>query len=498
MPKYNIIALLIVFCCAQLSAQTKSDSLILEAYVFEQDGIGFVRGVEVFFELDGGSKISGTSNDKGTVKIQLPRQSHYNIRATKSGFEVFNLRISAETVLIDKEKWFVKIPLRRAAGYMLDASLTDFVEDAASGTAQAYGIEGATIEIYNNTLQREELRLEGHKSHSFGFFLQQGNEYIFMIRKKGYYTKRLRANVNVNGCILCMEGFGTITPGVADNLSKNNTIGVLVTNISMKKVSLNETVRIENIYYDVAKSELRKDAMVQLDKLAELLRDNPQVIIELSSHTDCRGSKERNQRLSQSRADGVVKYLTTVGKIPTSQITGKGMGEEKPVNSCTDGVDCSEEMHQPNRRTEFTVVDIRATSEEPSLAAIMQEANMEKILAATSTEVYVPTDAEKNTPQEWHTSIKLNKSGAAILPQVVDTDYTGFKIELFNDSEAPTINEPTFHQFELTYLYLDDNNMYSILLGDYPSAAAAQADLQELRKTYRQAQLVEFEAGQMK
>jgi outer membrane protein OmpA-like peptidoglycan-associated protein len=502
MPNIENITTKYLFSCllllvGWLNPLAAQDSLTIEAYLYEDMGAGYIRGVSVKVEMENAAAVQLYGDEKGLLRLRVPRRDAYVFTAKKAGFEPLNKKITAAEATVDKGIWHIRLPMRRAMGYMLDASLTDFVEDKASGTTEAYGVEGATIEIYNNTLQREELRLVGHKAHNFSYFLEQGNEYVFMIRKKGYFTKRMRANVNVNGCILCMEGFGNITPGVADNLTKNNTVGVLVTTISLKKVTLNETVKIDNIYYDVARAELRADALKQLDKLAELLSDNPQVQIELTSHTDCRGPNDKNMKLSQARADGVVAYLTTVKKLPKTQISARGMGESKPLNSCIDGVECTEELHQANRRTEFTVIAISQNKgEEPSLASMMQQQNMDKILAATSEQIYIPTDENKGA-HVWHSSIvrPTDKAAKAQLPQVVAADYTGVKIELFSDSQAPTIHEPAFLEFERTYLYLTAEGLYSILLGDFPTAAAAQNDLKQLQKTYREARVVLFEAG---
>jgi peptidoglycan-associated lipoprotein len=117
----------------------------------------------------------------------------------------------------------------------------------------------------------------------------------------------------------------------------------------------NKPIRIENIYYDFDKSNIRPDAAKELDKLVTILKENPTIWIELSSHTDSRGNDQYNKWLSQSRANSAVQYIIDRG-IEKSRITAKGYGETEPVNQCTSGVKCSEEDHQLNRRTEFKIV----------------------------------------------------------------------------------------------------------------------------------------------
>ncbi len=95
--------------------------------------------------------------------------------------------------------------------------------------------------------------------------------------------------------------------------------------------------------------------MPELDKLHKLMVENPQYIIEIGSHTDARGSSHYNQRLSQRRAESVVRWLSDKG-INRSRLVARGYGETVGVNECVDNVPCTEREHQMNRRTEFKVV----------------------------------------------------------------------------------------------------------------------------------------------
>lgn len=123
----------------------------------------------------------------------------------------------------------------------------------------------------------------------------------------------------------------------------------------MNKNIINNSYIVENIYYDTDKSDIRPDAAKELDKLAVMLNDNPEIRIELSSHTDSRQSTGYNQMLSQLRAESAVKYIISQGVSP-KRITAKGYGETKLLNRCKDNVKCSEAEHQLNRRTEFKLI----------------------------------------------------------------------------------------------------------------------------------------------
>jgi tetratricopeptide (TPR) repeat protein len=109
------------------------------------------------------------------------------------------------------------------------------------------------------------------------------------------------------------------------------------------------------IYYNFDKYDIREDAKVELDKIVKVMNDNPEVRIELGSHTDCRGHWKYNSRLSKRRAKSAAKYISSRITSP-SRITSRGYGESKLVNECDCRSNCSDESHQLNRRTEFIII----------------------------------------------------------------------------------------------------------------------------------------------
>lgn len=123
----------------------------------------------------------------------------------------------------------------------------------------------------------------------------------------------------------------------------------------MEKTDCGKAIILKNIYYDLDKYFIREDAKPELNKLAQFMKDNPGVKIELSSHTDSRASDTYNMTLSQKRADAAVDYLVLQG-IQKARLIPVGYGERRLLNRCRDGVDCSEAEHQINRRTEIKVI----------------------------------------------------------------------------------------------------------------------------------------------
>jgi outer membrane protein OmpA-like peptidoglycan-associated protein len=115
---------------------------------------------------------------------------------------------------------------------------------------------------------------------------------------------------------------------------------------------------LENIYFDYDMWDIRPDAAVELDKLVRIIEANPNLTFELGAHTDSRGGDLYNLVLSDARARSAEDYLIRSGVDP-QRLTAKGFGEEILVNGCADGVPCSEEQHQANRRVEVRISSVK-------------------------------------------------------------------------------------------------------------------------------------------
>ncbi len=122
-----------------------------------------------------------------------------------------------------------------------------------------------------------------------------------------------------------------------------------------EELTIGKVIELKNIYYDFNDFKIRSDAVVDLDKVYNLMQAYPSMEIELGSHTDARGSDKYNRKLSQQRADAAIQYLIQKG-ISRNRIIAKGYGEMQPTNKCVNGIDCTESEHQLNRRTEIRIL----------------------------------------------------------------------------------------------------------------------------------------------
>ncbi len=128
------------------------------------------------------------------------------------------------------------------------------------------------------------------------------------------------------------------------------------------KLSKGRVFELTNVYYNFNDASLRPDARHDLEALVLVMKAYPEVEIELGSHTDCRGSDTYNDNLSQRRAESVVRYLVE-NDVSKTRLTARGYGEHKLRNQCADGVECTEEDHQRNRRTEVTITQGASNAE---------------------------------------------------------------------------------------------------------------------------------------
>lgn len=155
---------------------------------------------------------------------------------------------------------------------------------------------------------------------------------------------------------------GTKKGWLSSEMAEKTTKGLdrsqqLYVNLELKieQPVIKGTITLKKIHYSYDKCDIRPDAAAELNRLVKLMNDYPDMIIELSSHTDARGSDEYNIRLSQCRAESAVNYLINQG-ISTSRMKAIGYGETRLVNGCRNGVTCTDIQHEENRRTEFTIL----------------------------------------------------------------------------------------------------------------------------------------------
>ena len=211
------------------------------------------------------------------------------------------------------------------------------------GEKENQPLTGCTVQVYDVT-DKNPARVEEKSNaaaNDFGFSLVPDKSYQLIATRDGYVPDTLN--------------FNTVGVKKSTSVDKKLTLRLLRKEPEYDTIRINEPIRLSNIYYDFNKWDIRSDAEPDLQRLTDLLVKYKDMKIELSSHTDARGNDQYNEELSQKRAESAKTWIVAKG-ISADRIVAKGYGEKVLLNECTNGVECTEEQHQVNRRTEFKIL----------------------------------------------------------------------------------------------------------------------------------------------
>ena len=202
-------------------------------------------------------------------------------------------------------------------------------------------IHAATVILFDDNMKEVEKITSDEKGY-YTFNIDCSKKYYIRTLKEEYESNEIKLTTNA------IDG-------------KINTNDIY---LSKKQIPIDEGTdlakifNISKIYFDLDKSNIRPDAEVHLQKIVEVLKQYPNMTIDIRSHTDSRQTHKYNEALSDRRAKSTLEYLVK-NKIDRNRLTAKGYGETQLVNKCADDVPCSEEEHQMNRRSEFIIVKIK-------------------------------------------------------------------------------------------------------------------------------------------
>jgi outer membrane protein OmpA-like peptidoglycan-associated protein len=235
----------------------------------------------------------------------------------KSGFFSSNRYGSDDILKFDSRPIAIKLEGKIQSTYLADAKI---------------GVEKVKVELhYGNTTETTYTNSVG----GYSFKLVPDVPYTIKASKEGF------TNVAT----------GTVTTvGVKTSATLNKDLMLLKPLSDCERYA--KVFKVESVYYDLDKFNIRPDAVKTLEKLLILMKDYPELQVIAASHTDSRASYDYNVKLSNNRSLAVINYLVSKG-IDRARLSKEYFGERKVVNGCVDGVDCTEEQQQQNRRTEF-------------------------------------------------------------------------------------------------------------------------------------------------
>lgn len=268
-----------------------------------------------------GERIKVTKNEKGEYTAPIKSDGEYYIEGKKKNFEqVGKVKVSGDDLKNGK------LPIAKLEMVQTATDIKVCTIDSITNKP----IPDVYVEL--STKHGELLKF---KTDSLGIAyvnIKADSSYSVFASKKGY----IDVNSNFN---------------FTDS-------AVIKLNLSLQKIEKDLTFEIENLLFDYGKYDLREDSKKELDKLSEFLKTNNTIKIQLSSHTDSRYGKEFNYNLSKNRSKSCLDYLLSQG-IDARRIKTRAYGESRLLNRCSDGVECSEEEHQVNRRTEIKILSVK-------------------------------------------------------------------------------------------------------------------------------------------
>lgn len=298
------------------------DSVLVTGTVVDLESLKPIANAMVSVPAEDGSKIQVMTDANGRYSIKAPYKPIITLEANKQNYIPGEAKAKTDPRSAFVENIEIKL---QKLDFMAKGNVV-----YADNNKPAEGALIRVLEVLNgDTTQVDSLIIT--KTGTYMFPLAKQKNFVLEVTKDGYARQT--------------DSFNTFNEN--DKIHERD--------FKLFKPEVGTVVRLDNIYYDYNSDVIRPDAAKELDKLVQILKDNPTMKIELSSHSDSRGGDAYNLKLSDRRAKSAVAYMVTQG-IVADRMVGKGYGEQKILNHCKNDVKCTDEEHQFNRRTEFTIL----------------------------------------------------------------------------------------------------------------------------------------------
>lgn len=292
---------------------------------FSSDGHPGLGGLDVFVAtIEDDGKISNVQNVGGDINSPKDDFAYIIDTSTRRGF--FSSNKDGGQGSDDIYKFLETKRLKCIQ------ELEGVVTDLDTGTI----LPGAKVTLFDNQMNVKNSTVTDNYG-KYIFPVDCGKAYLVRAEKPEYTTKELSITIS--------KTTGKTTLPIA---LEKSTCKVTVGD------DLGKCFGIKMIYFDLDKSNIRTEAALDLEKILVVLNEYPTMKLDIRSHTDSRATHKYNEALSDRRAKSTIKWLIKNGIAP-NRLTGKGFGETQLVNKCADGVKCTEEEHQANRRSEFII-----------------------------------------------------------------------------------------------------------------------------------------------
>lgn len=298
---------------------------VLNILVFDAKTGRPLEGADVRIVRNGYNNDLKVTSVEGRADLCLDVNTDYEFKALKDGYATNSARFSTLTQSSNPEM-NISIYLEKSENTVIRGVVKTEVNQKPA--------EGVKVTLRDDRSKSEQTVMTGPDG-GYEFNVKPNAGYSITAEKNKYATKKAR--------------YGKQKKVAVKPRTQPDSIGIY---------GEGDVFQLKNIYYDLGKFFIRTDAARELDRVVALLKEYPTMKIELRSHTDARSGDAFNMRLSDQRARAAMDYLVSRG-IQAARLTSRGYGENEIVNGCTDGVECSENEHQQNRRTEFKIIAVR-------------------------------------------------------------------------------------------------------------------------------------------
>lgn len=306
---------------------------------FSSNGLPSFGGLDVFESSWNGSVWSTPRNMGPVINTSLDDQYYMQNTDGQSGFLVSNRpgpnNLKSKTCCDDIYAWEIeriKVELEAITKRLRTKS-----------EKENPGLNGCTVEIIDVT-NKNPANVDQKTSaaaNQFDFTLAPEKSYMVIATCPDFVSDTV--------------SFTTVGIKKTTKVSKTLTLRRVKKPVVYDTIRTNEPIRLNNIYYDFDDDKILQQSEPDLQFLTDLMNKYPDMKIELSSHTDAQGRDDYNEKLSQRRADSAKRWMVAKG-ISADRITPVGYGEKKILNRCVNGVECPDDEHRFNRRTEFKIL----------------------------------------------------------------------------------------------------------------------------------------------
>lgn len=303
---------------------------------FSSDGWPSLGGLDIFSSKWNGSEWSTPSN-MGRPYNSCNDEFSYKIsRDGEKGFLVSN-RPDPESKSLKGKTCCDDIYFVNRRKLLIE--LVAIVKDSTMKPIKGASVQLITMKAGGESDVQTKTNNEGNR---ISYVLDKDRAYKVIVSKDGYFPQEVQLN--------------TVGIDKDQTINREFILRALPPESEFDIITINEPIRLSNIYYNFDDDKILPDAAKDLSVLNDLMTKYPDMVIELSSHTDSRGDDDYNQKLSERRAASARRWMMNKG-IDGKRIKAKGYGEQKILNGCTNGEECTDDEHRYNRRTEFKIIE---------------------------------------------------------------------------------------------------------------------------------------------